>query len=71
MVFFSFYYSAVCATIAKENERKSYLLQSLDRAETQGLLGECFKKEFSVLQSKQQRCKCICELEILAKSLLQ
>lgn len=30
VVFFSFYYSAGCATVAKENERKSYLLQALD-----------------------------------------
>lgn len=63
VVFFSFHYSAVCATVAKENERKSYLLQALDGVETQDLRGERFRKG-------QQRCRCICDLESLVKSLL-
>lgn len=50
VVFFSFYYFAGCATVAKENERKSYLLQALDGVETQDLHGELFRKG-------QQRCK--------------
>lgn len=64
VVFFSFYYSAGCATVAKENERKSYLPQALDGGvETQDLRGERFRKG-------QQRCRCICDLESLVKSLL-
>ena len=51
----------------KEKGVFSYLLQFLDRVETQDICGDCLKKEINGLEHKQGRGGCICNLEISVK----